>query len=49
MLHKNKILEINVNLLENKFWINEIDTKERVTFQLEGINATFPKKQNLVT
>ena len=36
MLHKIKILEINANLLENKFWIKETDTKERVTFQHEG-------------
>ena len=45
MLHEIQALEINItkiteNSVEKNFKIEEINTKERVTFQNEGIKLT---------
>ena len=45
MLHEIQALEINItkiteNSVENNFKIEEINTKERVAFQNEGIKLT---------
>ena len=35
-LHEIRVLEINVNLVENGFPMKEVNAKERITFQNEG-------------
>ena len=42
------VLKINANLMENRFQIKEINTKEGVQFRLKEINVPFTKKQNLL-
>jgi len=37
MLHEINATYANANLVENDFWIKEINAKEKVAFQNEGI------------
>ena len=42
------VLEINATLVENDFEIKEINEEERITFQMEKIDAMLTKKLNLL-